>query len=283
MLLSTVITLRATEPIILPPQGRATHAWFLERVRAYDPRLSEALHQPNQIRPFTVSDVCADLNRPAEGLALKPGQRCYVRLTSLVSELSTLLVEQALPGLPDHVRLGNATLPIQAYTIDPLRDLWANSASFESIWQKNQIDQPAFIAMHFASPTVFKSRGSFMPVPLPRLVFESLLNRWNAFSMRQLPQQFIDLADAHVALSSYRLQARQLSPDGVRRKQLPAFWGTCNYAILQNNQNLFRMLHVLAEFAFYAGIGKETARGFGQARRVVMSATSSSPANPSVR
>lgn len=37
--------------------GRAAHAWLLDRVLAYDHRLATALHEPNQERPFTVSDV----------------------------------------------------------------------------------------------------------------------------------------------------------------------------------------------------------------------------------
>ncbi len=58
MLISAVLTLAPTGPVTLPANlGRAAHAWFLNQVRAAAPTLAEALHAPNQERPFTVSNL----------------------------------------------------------------------------------------------------------------------------------------------------------------------------------------------------------------------------------
>src|SRR5512135_603714 len=102
MLISAVFTLTPAAPVTLPANlGRAAHAWFLSWVRDHDAALAETLHEPNQDRPFTVSGLWG-AGRPRGGqVTLLPERNYFLRVTSFMPELSALLAERLLPGLPE--------------------------------------------------------------------------------------------------------------------------------------------------------------------------------------
>src|SRR5690606_36691514 len=57
------------------------------------------------------------------------------------------------------------------------------------------VQPPQQLTLHFTSATTFRSLGTNMPLPVPSLVFSSLLSRWCAFTalrLRELPQDQVD-------------------------------------------------------------------------------------------
>lgn len=85
MLISAVLTLQPTAPATVPANlGRATHAWFLDQVRQLDPALADALHAPNQERPFTVSNLWG--GRPQRSETLRVSR---MRLASTTARAET--------------------------------------------------------------------------------------------------------------------------------------------------------------------------------------------------
>lgn len=278
-LLSALIPLTPTEPAELPANlGRATHAWFMDRIRAHDHRLSEQLHAPNQERPFTVSNLIGrrPANSPqAERTRVSPDETCLLRVTSFDPALTALLLHEILPNLPETLWLGGSafhcspalTTPEQTATSG--QRLWVGQATFAGLTAALTLQDPlpARVMLRFASPTVFKSQDHFLPYPLPRLVFEGLARRWNAFSPIQVHPDINRYAEACMAITSYRLHTEtvRFGEDGGRGI-FPGFVGHCAYALRVKDRYWMGMIHLLAAFALYAGIGKETARGMGQAR-----------------
>ena len=58
MLVSCVVSLIVKEEVLVPPSmGQVLHAFFLDRVRALEPGLSEMLHGQFPVKPFTVSPL----------------------------------------------------------------------------------------------------------------------------------------------------------------------------------------------------------------------------------
>ena len=104
---------------------------------------------------------------------------------------------------------------------------------------------------------------------LPRLVFEGLARRWAMLSARPLPapEGFLQAIEEGAVISRYDLRTEQaaFSRNGVR-VAFPAFVGRCTYALRMRDESAARFAHLLAAFAFYAGVGKHTAMGLGQTR-----------------
>ncbi len=180
-----------------------------------------------------------------------------------------------------------------ADTYDELETWWAEA------------EPPATVALEFRTPTAFsrsyslpgsRKREYEMPFPLPRQVFGNLAERWAAHHggpPRELTT-LIGAADAcrPEAVRSFFDQAvipgrwqgetqrvdlrpwskHQAAHPGGRKdqdaRQKTGFVGRCQYRPYERHAGLQRLLGLLADFAFYAGIGIETGNGMGQTRLV---------------
>jgi CRISPR-associated endoribonuclease Cas6 len=308
MLISAVLTLQPTAPAAVPANlGRATHAWFLDQVRSLDGALADSLHAPNQERPFTVSNLwgvraaprdrdaspqtaqhdrdATNLRgaRPAgdpsgfanpKGLAqvtLSPDRPCFLRLSSYQPALSSLIAERLLPALPETISLADATLRVAAATADPAQHPWAGRTTVQDLLLAHTLHgEPAPRAtMRFASPTMFKSDNKYLPLPLPRLVFEGLARRWNAFAPVALPEEVTRFADECMVISRYRLRTERVAfGEGGEHGAFPGFVGSVTYSFRVKDRYWMGLIHLLAAFSLYAGVGQRVTMGLGQARRV---------------
>jgi CRISPR-associated endoribonuclease Cas6 len=105
-----------------------------------------------------------------------------------------------------------------------------------------------------------------MPFPLPRFVFLTLAEKWNRHSPVHLGEEIAQVLAERVLLSRYNLKTHML--DFGRYRQI-GFTGRCEFRIEAENGDLWgRVPHLLADFAFYAGVGYKTTMGMGQVQRV---------------
>lgn len=141
------------------------------------------------------------------------------------------------------------------------------------------------ITLEFRSPTAFsdgqKPWGKRMHLfPDPDRVFDRLARVWNAWAPAALTLDVHAVkayADEWVAVANFDLHTRLLHFD--RHSQL-GFVGRCVYALMDQERQrpaseplpvgaglcAAQALHLLASFAFYAGVGQKTTMGMGQAR-----------------
>lgn len=267
MLTSLHITLTPTAPVTLPAWlGRATHAWFLDTVQQRDPALAEELHMPNQDRPFTVSDLWGPGLSGHNENRLIPGTAYSLRVTGCRADLSAL-IGQLTQEPPGTIRLLDHPFRVEGATLDPEVSSWAGQSSFESLAQRHMLarQQPRQLSLHFASPTVFRSNDAYLPLPLPKLVFEGLTRQWNSLSPVTIADEAVRYAEECLVISRYRLQTERVYRG--QRGNLPGFTGSCSYAFRVQDRYWMGVIHLLAEFAFYAGVGKQTAMGLGQVGR----------------
>jgi CRISPR-associated endoribonuclease Cas6 len=261
--------------------GRAAHAIVLDCVRRADPALAEAIHAGSGLRPFTASGLIGASPR----YALSAERTYHLRLTALTAPVASALVlaAQAGPLSPgEAVTLAETRFSIVAAdwgtpAISPSKEpmgagsqnIWAAATTYESLsapWLLGRQRPAPRLSLQFSSPTTFKSEGKHVPVPLPGWVFGSLLEKWNAFAPVALPPEARRFADECLALTSYRLSTRMLpiKENGLRAGAV----GQARYTALNADRYWLSLMHLLADFALFAGVGAGTSMGLGQARKL---------------
>ncbi len=120
-------------------------------------------------------------------------------------------------------------------------------------------------ALEFISPVTFRHERTNHPLPLPELVFGSLLDKWNALAPLPLPSELHAVA-AGLVVSNFELRSLAVPTKGGAL-QIGAV-GRCAYSAVQQNVAWLAEIDLLARFAFYGGVGAGTARGFGQTRLI---------------
>ncbi len=268
MLTSLVLTLKVPERVLMPRHlGRAAHALLLRLIAERDAALATELHDGSGPRPYTCSDVVG-----ARGVGaareLSPDETVWLRFTGLSTPVSAhLLALGAEP--PDTVEVDGQKLSVIGATLDPDKHPWAGTDSYTALCDRflHAPGPPGTrLRLQHASPTTFRSQGTNVPLPLPSLVYGSLLGRWQALAPVALSPDTRRYAEEMVALSMYRLSTRpvQLGPHAIQI----GFVGSSGYALLNADRYWANVLRLLSAYSFYAGLGAHTTMGMGQTRPV---------------
>lgn len=267
MLTSLVLTLTTDRPLTLPSHlGRASHAAFLRIVSQADPALAERLHAPDARRPFTCSNLWG-ARRQGRSLTLAPDTPSFLRYTGLTAEVSCHL-QRLAQDPPSHVELEGDRLAVQQATLDPAIHPWAGQTTYESLAAGHLLpgEPPSARAeLEFVSPTAFRSGGHTLPVPLPALVYGSLVGKWNDFAPVAVSEEVRRFAEECLAISRYKLSTRVVAAKGASVQI--GFVGHCRYVALNKDRYWLGLVQLLTDYAFYAGVGYQTTAGMGQARR----------------
>jgi len=274
-LLSLVLTLKPREAVPAPLHlGRAAHAALLRAVNALNPALAAQLHDgppdASGPRPFTCSSL---MGKRAEG-KLDPNGAYTLRYTALTSELADLLPTLIPAPSPDKGEASLSPIELDGVLFDvvdrPVRSddsPWAAQTTFEELsapWLLARAEPERRVSLLFASPTTFHSGGRSVPLPLPELVFGSLLERWNAFAPVALPEETRRYAAECLAVSRYDLETRSLPfKEGAVKIGMV---GQVTFAATRYDRYWLSLIHLLAEFALFAGVGAGVTMGMGQAR-----------------
>ena len=281
-LTSCLISLTAeTSYPILGALGRPAQAWFFGQLTRFSPALVEKLHDEKSLKPYTVSTLLDNNGRPlAAGSWLKPGQRCWIRITCLDGELSEIIEKQVLPKLPDRLTLYKMDFRVDGVARNRAEHPWAGSSSYHAIAQDAALQAAGrFVRMEFASPTAFRSNGQDLCLPVPGQVFRSLWAKWNAFcpepmQVQEVWPQFADdciFVNAMTALNT----THWTFAEGTRG-QATGFTGTVEFVLPKTaalpeqwqplSDGAAAVMQSLAQFAFYAGVGHHATIGMGQSR-----------------
>jgi CRISPR-associated endoribonuclease Cas6 len=272
-LLSLVISLQLAgkvEPDRPLPSwwGRAAQALVLKVIGEADPDLAAKLHDGDGVRPMTVSNL---LGRFTKRCPLE-SETYTLRITGLQADVSARLLEAAQPGgalgTGAVVELDWLKFNILGAASDPAQQPWAGTNSFTGLAGARLVEpQPRrSFTFQFASPTGFHSKERTQPLPLPELVFGSLLQRWNAFAPLAFPDEARRFAEECLAVSRFELRSRAVAmQEGSLRLGCV---GQVTYTALNADRYWLNMLHALAAYALYSGVGVRTGTGLGQVRAV---------------
>ena len=211
MLIAITLQLESDKPVRLPPYlGRANYAATLSRLGELDADFVQALHDSDKPKPLTCSGIL-NARGSRQGTRIESGQPYYVRVTGLTEQISVLLQQSLLTQTPAVWELDHHCFRVAAAVCDAAEDNWSGVADYQALATESILvpDRTArTVTLRFATPTAFRSKEMQMPIPLPSLVFGSLVDRWNTFSPVALSAEMRRFAEECIAISKYRLQSR---------------------------------------------------------------------------
>jgi CRISPR-associated endoribonuclease Cas6 len=269
MLLSSVIHLKALENGSLPMNlGPALRAEFLDWIGEADADRSDHLHDGDGLRPYTISDLTGSFRAQRGFHLVEAGQSAWFRLTSLREAETRLLLDSVLPKAGGRiVSLGRVRFEVQKVAKKEGEHPWARESSYPALvdrYFKSGQGPADALEVEFVSPTTFHS-DVHVPLPIPEMVLGSWLERWNHFASASLPREGLNLEQARLALSRYKLETRAVH---YNKATWIGFAGQCRFRILSEDEFWVRLCHLLADFSFFCGTGAKTSFGMGQTRRV---------------
>lgn len=137
---------------------------------------------------------------------------------------------------------------------------WAGVSSYPRLFQGQAAPS---LGLQFASPTFFRRKGNSYPLPEPRLVFESLTQRWNAFAPVKVPEELAESWE-RMTIARFQGHTQTIRPNADERGV--GFVGRVVYHLPAATATEAQWMQALGRFAFYAGVGAKTSLGFGRVR-----------------
>lgn len=244
--------------------GHGAQALFLALVRQVDPSLAAQLHADAPSKPFTVA-VLPGVQRARRSAEIE--LRVTFTRPDLFPPVTQALLRQTIAAT---LRLGSVALELTDVFGTPDSHPWAGYDTFAGLQERVQ---PApQLTLEFAAPAAFSQgsradgRARLGLLPTPEAVFSSLARRWNELAPSRLG---LDLAAVRLAaddtlVSRYRIESAQFSLGKGPQK---GFVGVCTYEP-PTDRDQARLVTLLADAAFYLGVGMKTARGMGLTRRL---------------
>lgn len=114
------------------------------------------------------------------------------------------------------------------------------------------------------TPTAFKRAGNYYLLPEPRLIYQSLMNRYSllADELEMSDEETLDQISSSTLITGYRMKTVRFPLEGVT---LPGFKGSFTIKI-KGTETMARYVRMLLRFGEYSGIGIKTGMGMGAVR-----------------
>ncbi len=259
-----VLTLRPlTSATVAPHLGRSSHAALLGAVAERDATLAQRLHDSPDLKPFAASDLL-DAVPGRDTRSVQPDHTYRLRWCGLSPELDTILRSIATEP-PKTVQLDHAQFAVERATTDTDDDPLAGTADWSRLVSLEHVGRevaPHRFELRFITPTTFRSNGRNIPLPLPELVFGSLLDRWNNVAPVVLPTEVRRFAAECLTLGRYELRSIHVPAFGAGES---AFTGRCTFFAVNRDRYYLHCCGALLRLAFFSGVGAKTSMGFGLA------------------
>lgn len=261
--------------------GRLLHAAFFRHLAACSPAMSEAVHDGERIKPFTSSPLIRPQCAPLPGggrrrldnergarmifekapFLVRAGERFFWRVTALREDVLAAALHFA-PGT--EIQVGRVTFV--------LTDTFADGTHESGVLAEEELIADALAAppvhelsLHFRSPVTFRRGTLDYPVPVPELVFVSLVNKWQQHAMpAAIDKMRVQDIAARVTISDWNGRTQRIY--FAQRHGASGCLGDFTYNFKALDDDECRLCILLAEYATFSGIGRLTAQGFGQTR-----------------
>lgn len=262
-------------------QGKILHGLFYELLQKASAAKGDEIHSTEGLKPFSTALLLNERQRRSD--CIRAGEELKVRFTFLDDAIYPLLARYFLSTPDLSLDLVRTELTVARVLSTPQSDEeWASCASFADLYATASDTERQF-SFQFATPTFFKRGGGsaypdlIVPIPLPDLVFGSLLRNWNQFS----PSSFVEanllkeVCRHHLEITHHRITSQlarlvfQKEDGQYRTMTFPGFVGSCSFRLVElHDRTIIKTLNTLANFAFYAGVGAKTTMGFGVTKRL---------------
>ena len=247
MLIHSTWTLKATSTVSLPASYRIA--------------LSKFIHQQADIEfgqeaiPKTTFSGLLGRTQRADGfITFYPEEDYQMSLNGLQAASAQKIAELQLPK----------TLEFLGAQFEVI-NREDQKTSYEALYHQYVVDQAEperQLSLSFLSPTAFSQQRTYLPLPVPTLLFRSWLERWNHFSTIYLgDQELLAYVESSVVLSRHRIQTN-IFP--IHNSNIGGFTGNIGLSILQRSDPLIaQVTNLLAHYAQFSGTGIKTRLGMG--------------------
>ena len=210
-----------------------------------EPSYAAFLHE-SRIHPYSQYVECRD-------------EEILWHVNALTREAEEYILGPLLEGCLEEVILQNRdeTLRIVERSVE--------TCTYESMIEEYYLGECSrYIPLRICTPMAFKQNGRYCIIPSPRLIFQSLMRRFdacqeeNTIFTEELLQEFESLTE----ISDYRLRSMRFSLEGVR---IPSFTGNLKIHV-NGPQQMANVAGMLVRFGEYSGIGIKTGMGMGAVR-----------------
>lgn len=225
--------------ILNQSMGSVLHGALMETVK---PAWAEAMHM-QKVRPYS-QYVTVVNGKPCWRIQTLTEEAWEEILTSLMNRKTLFLKQRGSEvGLSAFRILKQETFP------DIEETYWGNT------------EQIHHIDMEFRTSTSIKSAGNYAVFPDPKLVFVSLVKKWNTYSEGSVIEEsnLFEHMASQMDIAGYKLHMHPFSLEGRR---IRAFRGSIRYGFFKN-RSAASLIATLSHFAAYAGVGIKTALGMG--------------------
>lgn len=251
MLQAVVLELKAVKDAALPPShGAMAYAAALDLILRQDVELARDLHDLQGVKPLKCSLLKGEL-------PVGQDNRYLWRLCALEERTAACLTRLTVGS---GIRIGDAVFSLEKMYGHSEEHPEAGQTDY-AILLEQQLPAET-VTLEFVTPATFRAGRVEQPFPIPALVFQSLYKQWEAWSRVPMPVD-VDTFKEQVVLGNWRGETRRVETGGRRTV---GFTGQFTYRLLDKQSKLCRTLAALSTFAFYSGIGWQTAHGLGQVR-----------------
>jgi CRISPR-associated endoribonuclease Cas6 len=141
--------------------------------------------------------------------------------------------------------------------------------TYEQLYELTVLSEsmpPLRYRLNFTTPTAFSRKRQYLPLPLPRLLFRSWLERWNHFASVYLGgDELLDYLEGSMAISQLRIQTRQIA---IQKAYIPGFFGTVDIQCRSKDPLLANVSKLLLNYSCFCGTGIKTRLGMGMTEQI---------------
>ncbi|WGV26332.1 CRISPR system precrRNA processing endoribonuclease RAMP protein Cas6 [Halotia branconii] len=266
---SIIVEVAAADVGEIPPTlSRALHALVLKWLAIANPAIAETIHA-SQNSPLTISGLLGNRRRGG----VRVGDYFYFRIGLLDGSLIASLMQGFEQSETQTLVLADFPFVLRNMYALPGTHHLAGAADYALLFNPPQVLYE--LELHFLSPTSFKQNKSVQTFPLPELVFNSLHRRWNVFA----PSEYhLPTCEWSALVTAYELKTYALKMEGGTEVGAQ---GWVRYKF--NESEIARIATILANFAFFAGVGRKTAMGMGQTQLIMQNFKTQNFKNPVTR
>lgn len=234
--------------------GHLVRGGLLSFFAKVDPELADALHAPNQLRPYSVSPAFPVGKGRAQGdlFYVRAGDEFWFRLGFLLDEVGEKLLEHLFDF---KVKLGEVDFS--------LVEVELKRKSYEELVRRASVSDR--FRLFFRTPTQLSVRGVEFPFlfPDPRYVYPSVARLWNSFAPDYVKVDVDELykwVSGNVYVRNYAL--RTVSVSMGKERKVAGFVGYADF-YLKSTDGYAPWVTVLSEYAVYSNIGVKRTGGMG--------------------
>jgi len=256
--------------------GDQARAALFDLIKQGDSPLADKLHDENGAKPYAISLLQGGKRGKDGAHHFAEGDSADWRFSLLLEPAFEALLRKYLlnRNLP-HLRIGALNFAVQ--------DAFASGAGHRDSghisvmeltgrWNCAPETLSKRIVLDFRSPTAFNlgqdketKEYHIRSNPDAKTIFSTLRKRWAKLGGVDVGDSFDDWVGENLELEPIDIYTQKLR---VENRTLTGFMGRAAFRLVRKDLSYLPYLHLLADLAFRTGIGYQTTRGMGQARRV---------------